>query len=216
MKGVGNHVIQGLCSAGLILCLGGAAVAAANDNETTEKPTAQEKSDNKLSKQIESRIEHDKTLKNRNINTEVSGGTVTLTGTVASSSEKMKAEKLAKVKGVSDIDNQIEVQGDHGSEPGATPSDGSMNEEKGQPQEQPQRRTEIQERSETRTEPVPAEPRTTQPTPPDIENPSMPERSERPVPSPSNPAPSTPPPSNNLPGGSPSPTTPPSNPGQTP
>jgi len=123
--------------------------------------------DMKLEKKIDQRLQHDKKLKARNVDASVSNGVVTLTGTVRTSAEKKQAEHLARTKGISDVDNQIEIEGQQPAQQGtqAAPPQGST--EPGTPapsegqQAQPQegnvreRTTHTEERTETRTEKVP-------------------------------------------------------------
>lgn len=66
--------------------------------------------ENKLENRIEHRIEKDKQLKDHKIGVDVDdAGIVTLKGTVSTGGEKLRAEDLARVKGVSKIENDIAV-----------------------------------------------------------------------------------------------------------
>jgi len=59
--------------------------------------------------QIQMRLQQDTDLKNNRISATVDNGVVTLKGTVDSEAERTKAAKLAMVKGVSQVDNQLRV-----------------------------------------------------------------------------------------------------------
>lgn len=65
--------------------------------------------DNVLDSRIEQRIHSDASLKKHNIDVSVNGGVATLTGTVASDSERAKAKELATIKGIARVDNKIVV-----------------------------------------------------------------------------------------------------------
>lgn len=65
--------------------------------------------DDALEDQIESILKKDSLLAPRRIDVEAKGGHVTLTGTVRTATEKSRAGQLANVSGVTEVDNQIEV-----------------------------------------------------------------------------------------------------------
>jgi osmotically-inducible protein OsmY len=68
-------------------------------------------SDNRLEDRIEDRIERDKRLKQRDIDVDVDdSGVVRLQGSVPTAAERARAERLARVKGVSRVDNEINVE----------------------------------------------------------------------------------------------------------
>src|SRR5207249_788707 len=67
------------------------------------------KADSSRADQIEARVHRDATLKGHRIKATVEGGVATLTGTVATESQKAKAARLAHVKGITRVDNQIVV-----------------------------------------------------------------------------------------------------------
>jgi osmotically-inducible protein OsmY len=75
------------------------ALASANDQE------------DRIKGRIESRFEHDAQLKDDSVKVEVDGSKVTLTGTVDTSGEKARAARLARVKGVAKVNNELEVDG---------------------------------------------------------------------------------------------------------
>ena len=66
-----------------------------------------------LEDRIERRIHDDSTLSRMDIKVSVSGDVVKLTGTVATIAERTRAAELAKISGVSRVDNQLVVDPDH-------------------------------------------------------------------------------------------------------
>ena len=66
-------------------------------------------SDKPLDKQIEKQIKADPSLKHADIHVSVEGGVATLTGNVATDAERSRAGRLAKIGGVTRVDNQILV-----------------------------------------------------------------------------------------------------------
>jgi len=66
-------------------------------------------SDKTLDSRIEKRIHSDATLKKYKIDVDVDGGVATLTGTVATEADRLKAANLAKVAGVTRVDNKLVV-----------------------------------------------------------------------------------------------------------
>jgi len=99
---------------GLGLSLSGAAVRA---DQLPGNQAAQSES------QIQMRLQQDSDLKNNRIQATVDNGVVTLKGTVDTEAERTKAAKLAMVKGVSQVDNQLRV-GSEGAK--ATVSDAAI------------------------------------------------------------------------------------------
>src|SRR3954452_18121386 len=84
--------------------------------------------DDKLEKKMEQRLQHDQKLKARDLVASVHDVVVTLTGTVRTSTEKSRAERLAHTKGVNDVEHQINVEGQQessGSAGTAAPQGGS-------------------------------------------------------------------------------------------
>jgi osmotically-inducible protein OsmY len=86
------------------------AAGAAQATTTTTQGTTTAKSGQDLSTQIERRIHNDASLKKHDIRVSLSGDVVTLSGTVASDAERSRAGRLAKMKGVTRVDNQITVE----------------------------------------------------------------------------------------------------------
>jgi len=66
-------------------------------------------SDHTLTERIETRVHQDAGLKKHDVKVTVDGGVATLTGTVASATEKTRAAQLARVKGITRVDNQLVV-----------------------------------------------------------------------------------------------------------
>ena len=63
----------------------------------------------KAEEQIQTRFHSDSDLRNNQIQAVIDNGVVTLKGTVDTDAEKAKAARLALVKGVSQVDNQLKV-----------------------------------------------------------------------------------------------------------
>jgi hyperosmotically inducible protein len=70
-----------------------------------------------LLQQIEHRFETSPTLKNQDLTVSVDDSVATVTGVVATRELQGRALRLAKVKGVSRVENQIEVQGEAKDQP---------------------------------------------------------------------------------------------------
>jgi osmotically-inducible protein OsmY len=66
-------------------------------------------SDKRLDSRIEQRIHNDPSLKKHAIDVSVEGGVATLTGSVATESERARANQLATIKGIARVDNRIVV-----------------------------------------------------------------------------------------------------------
>jgi hyperosmotically inducible protein len=64
----------------------------------------------KTAKLIKANLEADPTLANNRIDVRVSGDVATLTGTVDSDAEKMRAARLSSVRGIEIVDNQLKVE----------------------------------------------------------------------------------------------------------
>ncbi len=74
--------------------------------------------DKALTDRIEARLKADASLKKFNISASVSGGVATLTGTVRTKAEKLRAARDARVPGVTRVDNQIKLDKDAGKSVG--------------------------------------------------------------------------------------------------
>jgi osmotically-inducible protein OsmY len=84
----------------LALTLASAGVAVANDN------------DDRLEDRIEARFNHDAKLKGHEVRVDVEEGVAKLKGKVPDAAHKVRAERLARVAGVTKIDNEIEIDTD--------------------------------------------------------------------------------------------------------
>ena len=71
--------------------------------------------------QIQTRFQSDADLRNNRIQATIENGVVTLRGTVDTDAEKSKAARLAMVKGVTTVDNQLKV-GSEGAKAAVTDS----------------------------------------------------------------------------------------------
>jgi hypothetical protein len=167
MKCAGRLVLMATCAGGLLLGAGGLAIAQQmpSSDEASSVVSAQ---DVKLEKKIDHRLQHDQKLKARDLDASVKDGVVTLTGTVRTSTEKSRAERLAHTKGVNDVENQINVQGQQESSGSAgtpapqgdtepatpAPSEGQQAQPPAEGQVR-ERTTRTEERTETRTERTP-------------------------------------------------------------
>ena len=70
---------------------------------------ASSKDDHALDDRIEQRIHHDAVLKKYKVDVSVDHGVATLSGTVPTEADRAKAAELAKVHGITRVDNQIIV-----------------------------------------------------------------------------------------------------------
>jgi osmotically-inducible protein OsmY len=70
---------------------------------------AAQPADSTVDARISQRLKADPSLKAHNIGVSVDAGVVTLTGTVATEAERTKAAQLAKINGVTRVDNKITV-----------------------------------------------------------------------------------------------------------
>jgi hyperosmotically inducible periplasmic protein len=75
----------------------------------TSQDTSARAADHTLSERIESRVGHDTSLKTQDIKVSVDGGVATLTGTVPTRKQRERAAQLARVTGITRVDNQIVV-----------------------------------------------------------------------------------------------------------
>jgi osmotically-inducible protein OsmY len=92
---------------GIVLVAGSASGASAGQQAAT--PAAATVADSTLESRIAADLEKDAILAPRDIDVDVKQGIVTLTGTVRTEDEKVRAGRLAKVSGVTRVDNGIEV-----------------------------------------------------------------------------------------------------------
>jgi osmotically-inducible protein OsmY len=82
------------------IALTSSGVAVANDN------------DDRLEDRIEARFNHDARLKGHEVRVDVEEGVAKLKGKVPDAAHKARAERLARVAGVTKIDNEIEIDTD--------------------------------------------------------------------------------------------------------
>ena len=103
-----------LFKSGLAVGLVGALLVAAparavSAGEQTATPAVQKVEDGNLESRIEASLAKDSALKSRDVDVDVSGGIVTLKGTVRTADEKARAARLATIKGVAEVVNQLAV-----------------------------------------------------------------------------------------------------------
>ena len=72
--------------------------------------------DKTIDNRIQQRLTADPSLKNFHVKVSVDGGIATLTGTVATAAQKARAASLANVRGVTRVENQIEIDPAAGSQ----------------------------------------------------------------------------------------------------
>ncbi len=85
------------------------APAAALAQTTSPAGTASKVDDGALKRRIESRIKSSATLKGSDIDVAVDHGVARLTGTVHSEAQSLRARSLAKVSGVTNVENKLTV-----------------------------------------------------------------------------------------------------------
>jgi len=88
--------------AALSLVLAGPSMAAAKGKKTAA-------TDEQLTHRIERRIANSPSLKSEHVNVSVKDHVATLTGSVDTRTDKMRAERLARINGVRRIDDRIDV-----------------------------------------------------------------------------------------------------------
>lgn len=98
------NLIGAAAVAGLAL-----APAAALAQTSPRTASASKVDDGALKRRIESRINSSATLKDTDIDVAVDHGVVTLHGTVHSEAQSLRARSLAKVSGVSNVENRLTV-----------------------------------------------------------------------------------------------------------
>ena len=93
---------------GIALVAGPVSAGAARPQAAAVKP-----SDHTLTERIETRVHQDAALKNHDVDVSVDNGVATLTGTVATNAQKTRAATLARVKGITRVDNRLAVDPSH-------------------------------------------------------------------------------------------------------
>jgi len=94
---------------GALLVAGAAVPASASPTATPAFAAVAAGDDDAIESQISDGFKHNALLAPRDIDVEVKQGVVTLTGKVRNGSEKSTAAKVAKVKGVTRVNNQLEI-----------------------------------------------------------------------------------------------------------
>jgi len=89
------------------VALGALMVAPAASAQTSSAAKAD---DSAIKTRVEARLKSSDTLKKDHINVSVDHGVVTLTGTVHSAAQSERARELAKVEGVTSVENKLEVE----------------------------------------------------------------------------------------------------------
>jgi len=95
-------IATAIFAAALLVAPGAARLAAAQ--------TSAGDSDSALRQRIERRIKADAGLKRQEVNVSVSDGVATLSGTVATPAQRQRAARLARVRGVTRVDNRLAVR----------------------------------------------------------------------------------------------------------
>jgi osmotically-inducible protein OsmY len=103
MKTTMKTTILGLVC-GIALVAGSVSAASTLTQETAVKT-----SDHTLTERIETRVHRDASLKKHDVKVTVDRGVATLTGTVATKTEKTRAAQFARVKGITRVDNKLVV-----------------------------------------------------------------------------------------------------------
>jgi hyperosmotically inducible periplasmic protein len=98
-----SNVVTGMAIVGALSVVPSAHAAMQQASATVQV------SDDAIESRIEAVLKKDATLTARGIDVESERGTVTLTGKVKNASEKARAERLAKVDGVTTVVNQLEI-----------------------------------------------------------------------------------------------------------
>jgi osmotically-inducible protein OsmY len=102
-RNVMRSVIRSLACVAALLIAGHVPAVAAQEAAALRAP------DKKLDEAIEKKLSADSSLKAYHIKVSVDGGIATLTGTVPTEADRARAGRLAMVKGVTRVDNQILV-----------------------------------------------------------------------------------------------------------
>jgi hyperosmotically inducible periplasmic protein len=99
-----RNFIGAIALAGLALAPQAALAQAASSGTTAAKVD-----DSTLKSRIDARLKNSPTLKGNDIDVAVDNGVVTLTGTVHSEAQSVRARSLAKIAGVTNVDNKLTV-----------------------------------------------------------------------------------------------------------
>jgi hyperosmotically inducible protein len=99
-----KYFISGLVVVGMLGLTLTAPVTASAATVAVQKPT-----DNDLKDRIAFRLDTNNVVRKYDIHVAVSGGVATLTGDVATSAQKAEAGRLAKIAGISKVENDITI-----------------------------------------------------------------------------------------------------------
>jgi len=94
---------------GLLAALALSAFALAPAGVSAQTSTAAKVDDSTIKTRVETRLKNASSLKHDTIVVSVDNGVVTLTGTVHSEAQSLRARQLAKVSGVTSVENKLEV-----------------------------------------------------------------------------------------------------------
>jgi hyperosmotically inducible protein len=100
------HDVMAVGLVGAVLMAGPTRVASAAPQTTA---TTTKVDDSAIQSRIAADLKKNASLAPRAIDVDVKQGVVTLTGTVRTAAEKARAERLAKVRGVTRVDNRIDI-----------------------------------------------------------------------------------------------------------
>ncbi len=124
MKVMGNGTTKAAVAAGIwALAISASPVSASPSSAVS---LAVQSPASSLEDRIEDLIEADTTLKNHAIDVKVDGSTVTLTGTVSSQQQKDRAAEIARVSGISRVDNKIVVDASSASKDAVDKTKGAV------------------------------------------------------------------------------------------
>lgn len=94
---------------GFMAALALAALVMAPAGASAQTGTAAKVDDSAIKTRVETRLKNANSLKNDTIVVSVNNGVVTLTGTVHSEAQSLRARQLAKVAGVTSVENKLDV-----------------------------------------------------------------------------------------------------------
>lgn len=92
-----------------LLTFGAAPVAAQSTQPPASKMSVNKPSDKTLSDRINKRLDADVSLKKYTVDAAVDSGVATLTGTVATATQRTRATTLSRIAGITKVDNKIVV-----------------------------------------------------------------------------------------------------------
>lgn len=105
-----RSLVLALGFSALVALPSGAAVATpANNAQATKQAAPAKITDDQLKDRIEHRLETDRIVRKYDVKVHVANAVATLSGDVATEAQKLEAGRVAHVKGISKVDNQIKV-----------------------------------------------------------------------------------------------------------